>query len=162
MDGLTIRLIQEEDNALIARIIRTALVDFNADKPGTAYFSPTTDEVFQTSKRLGLPYFIAELNGEVIGGAGLSRTSEMPQDIVELVKMYLKKEVRGQGIASELIDTCIEAAKNLGYKKMYLESLPELTTALKVYEKKGWKFLEKRIGNSCFVGCNVWMIRDLD
>lgn len=52
-DKIVIRKITADDDAKIARIIRSSLQDFNAVKQGTVYFDETTDhlfEVFQTER----------------------------------------------------------------------------------------------------------------
>ena len=55
----------------------------------------------------------------------------------------------------------IEEAKNLGYKNIYLESMPELKQALKTYEKFGFQYLKGPMGNSGHYGCELWMIKYL-
>jgi len=36
--------------------------------------------------------------------------------------------------------------------------MPELKNALKVYEKMGFRYLDKPMGNSGHFGCQLWMI----
>jgi putative acetyltransferase len=36
--------------------------------------------------------------------------------------------------------------------------MPELKNALKVYEKLGFQYLDKPMGNSGHFGCDLWMI----
>jgi putative acetyltransferase len=55
----------------------------------------------------------------------------------------------------------MDHARQLGYRKIYLETLPELRQAVKVYEKFGFHYLEGPMGNTGHFGCNVWMLRDL-
>ena len=40
---IQIRNIEPTDNVAIAAVIRAALTEFGANKPGTVYFDPTTD-----------------------------------------------------------------------------------------------------------------------
>src|SRR5690554_864524 len=94
-EELIIRKIQPQDNPLIAKIIRTALEEYGEAKPGTVYTDPTTDELYETfSSAPKSGYFIAELNGEVIGGSGIYPTKNLPEGYAELVKIYLKSEHR--------------------------------------------------------------------
>jgi putative acetyltransferase len=55
----------------------------------------------------------------------------------------------------------VQEAKEAGYSKMYLESMPELLNALKMYEKNGFNYLRQPMGNSGHTGCQLWMIKDL-
>jgi putative acetyltransferase len=75
--------------------------------------------------------------------------------------MYLDPKARGKGIGRILIDKCIAKAKEVGYDRVYLESLPELKVAVAMYEKYGFKYLDTSLGNSGHSGCNVWMIRNV-
>ena len=55
MQNITIRPIEKKDNEILAFIIRNALAEFKANKPGTVYYDDTTDhlfELFQTGKGL--------------------------------------------------------------------------------------------------------------
>ena len=39
--------------------------------------------------------------------------------------------------------------------------MPELDIAVGMYEKMGFKHLEKPLGNSGHFGCNLWMEKEL-
>jgi len=45
---------------------------------------------------------------------------------------------------------------------VYLETMPELKQALKVYEKFGFRYLEGPMGNSGHTGCSLWMLKTLE
>ena len=162
MNNIVIRTIEPKDNVAIASIIRTALTEFGANKPGTVYYDETTDMMFEIFSSMPKSiYFIALQENVVVGGAGVYPTEGLPNGVCELVKMYLSKEVRGVGLGKLMIDKCIDAAKQLGYTKMYLETLPELTKAVSVYEKFGFSYLKNSLGNSGHSGCNIWMIKEI-
>jgi len=139
--GILIRNIKQGDNAALARIIRDTLKEFKANKPGTVYYDETTDHLFEVFKEAQSIYFVAELNGELMGGSGIYPTANLPEGTCELVKFYLSPAARGKGIGKELLQKCITAAKEMGYKKMYLETMPELTIAIPMYEKSGFRYL---------------------
>jgi putative acetyltransferase len=161
-ETISIRIIQQQDNAVLAKIIRDALSEFGANKPGTVYYDPTTDHLFEVfNSTPNSIYFIAEKNGEIIGGAGIYPTENLPDATCELVKMYLKPGGRGLGLGRTLIEKCLLAAKDMGYKQVYLESMPELKKALSVYEKFGFKYLKGPMGNSGHTGCDLWMLKVL-
>jgi putative acetyltransferase len=161
MQQLTIRNIQPEDDAAIAAIIRKGLEDFNAHKPGTVYFDPTTDHLYEVFTAPGSCYFIAEEDGVILGGSGIYPTSNLPEGTCELVKLYLSAASRGKGIGKLLVQKCFEAAKEMGYTKVYLETLPELNIAVPMYEKLGFSYLDGPLGNSGHTACNIWMIKNI-
>jgi putative acetyltransferase len=158
---LKIRTINIKDNFDIATIIRSVLTEFGANKPGTVFYDDTTDDLFHLFKKSGSVYFIAEIDNKVVGGGGIFPTEGLPSDTCELVKMYLLPEARGLGIAKVIIEKCILFAKEMGYKYIYLESMPELKNALSLYEKFGWKYLDKRVGSNHHSACGLWMLYEI-
>ena len=158
---IIIRPIAAEDNAAIAAIIRKSLEEFNAAKPGTVYFDKTTDFLYELFTQDFSAYFIAEEGNKILGGAGIYPTEGLPKNTCELVKMYLSKEARGKGLGRTLLQKCVSEAKKIGYKQMYLESMPELKTAISMYNNSGFNNVGHPLGNSVHNGCSVWMIKDL-
>ena len=161
MATIAIRLIQPKDNAALALIIRNALEDFKANKPGTVYFDATTDNLSEVFTTKGSVYFVAEQDGIILGGSGIYPTDNLPTATCELVKLYLSSTARGKGMGKLLMEKCFSAAKNMGYTKMYLETMPELNIAVPLYEKSGFQYLSAPLGCSGHDGCNIWMIKDL-
>ena len=161
MKSISIRKIEPTDNLALAKIIRDALTEFKANKPGTVYFDDSTDhlyELFQQEKGI---YNVAIDNDQVIGGGGIVHTTGLAMDTCELVKLYLSPAARGKGIGRALMQKCLEEAKNAGYKKVYLETMPELISAIPLYEKFGFTYLTGALGNSGHSGCDIWMIKSL-
>ncbi|OIR00640.1 acetyltransferase (GNAT) family protein [mine drainage metagenome] len=162
MQNVVVRNIEPNDNAALASIIRRSLEEFNAAKYGTVYFDKATDHLYELfSSTPNSIYFVAELNGTIIGGAGIFPTANLPEGYCELVKMYLSKDARGLGLGRMMISKCLEAAKEMGFTKVYLESMPELSRAIQVYEKFGFKYLKGSLGNSGHTGCDIWMEKEL-
>jgi len=155
------RQIEEKDNKEIADLIRTVFREFNIHRPGTVYFDPTTDNLFELFRASGSEYLIAEEDGIIIGGCGVYPTPGLPEGCAELVKFYLSASQRGKGIGWTLLEKSFDYAKKSGYRQMYLESLPELSRAITLYEKAGFRFIEGPMGKSGHFGCNIWMLKDL-
>lgn len=162
MQPAIIRTIGPGDDKALATIIRDTLTEFKANKPGTVYFDETTDHLSSVFTTAGSVYFVAELHGEIIGGGGIYPTANLANGTCELVKLYLSPKGRGKGIGKLLMERCLLAAKELGYKKLYLETMPELTIAIPMYEKFGFTHLQAAQGSSGHTGCDVWMIKNLE
>jgi putative acetyltransferase len=161
INGITYRNIEEKDNKELADLIRTVFREFKIDRPGTVYFDRTTDKLSELFKIPGSVYWIAEVNGSMAGGCGVYPTKGLPDGCAELVKFYLLPEWRSRGIGRSLMEKCFESAKQLGYKQLYLESLPELSKAVSMYLKSGFRHISHSLGNSGHFGCNIWMVKDL-
>jgi putative acetyltransferase len=157
----TIRPIGLSDNPEIAAVIRNILTEFGANKPGTVYFDPTTDALYQLFSTENSAYFIVESEGKIAGGAGIYPTPGLPTGCCELVKLYLVPERRGQGLGLMLMEKCFLKARELGFHRMYLETMPELRNAIGLYEKAGFTYLSGPMGNSGHFGCDLWMIKEL-
>ncbi len=161
MNKVLIRSIQPTDNTFLAKIVKDTLAEFGANHPNTVYYDPTTDALFEMFQKKDSMYFVAELNDKIVGGGGIYPTDGLPVDTCELVKMYLLPPARGTGLGRTLIEKCLAFAKEAGYKHVYLESMPELKQALKVYAKFGFDYLKGPMGNSGHTGCSLWMIKSL-
>ena len=158
---ITITAIQIKDNAPLAIIIRNALKEFGADKPGTVYFDESTDHLFELFRQEKAAYFVAAEDGKIFGGAGIYPTDGLSKDTCELVKMYLSPAARGKGLAKLLMQQCLQAAKENGFAKVYIETMPELSAAVGMYEKFGFTYLQQPLGNSGHCGCDIWMLKEL-
>lgn len=159
--SLTIRPIRPADNTPLARLIRQVFREFKIDKPGTVYTDPTTDALYQLFQNPASAYFVAEADGVLVGGCGVYPTDGLPEGCAELVKFYLAAGARGKGIGHELMQQSIKAARELGYKQLYLESFPELAKAVSMYEKAGFVPLPHALGNSGHYACTIWMLKEL-
>jgi putative acetyltransferase len=160
-EKIVFRPIEEKDNREIADLIRTVFREFGIARPGTVYFDPATDDMYTLFRTPGSAYWIAEENGVIIGGCGLYPIAGLPNGCAELVRLYLAASSRGKGIGWHLMELTFETARKLGYKQLYLESLPELGKAISLYESAGFKSLDAPLGKSGHFGCNIWMLKDL-
>jgi putative acetyltransferase len=162
IEQVTIRPIEEKDNAAIAAVIRTTLEEFGANRPGTVYYDDSTDALYQLfSQTPGSVYYVAEYNNKIVGGGGIFPSPGLPQDTCELVKMYLLKNMRGIGLGKLLIQKALDFAQQAGYKNVYLETMPELQQALSTYAKFGFEYIDHPMGNTGHFGCDLWMLRPL-
>jgi len=161
MNEVTIRTIQPGDNNALATIVRNSLAEFGANHPGTVYYDDSTDHLYELFQNINSIYFVALLRDEIAGGGGIFPSAGLPADTCELVKMYLKNTARGFGIGKMLIEKCIEFATAKGFKKIYIESMPELKKALGIYEKFGFRYLDGPMGNTGHFGCDIWMLKEL-
>ena len=98
---------------------------------------------------------------KIVGGGGIYPTEGLPEGTCELVKMYLLPEARGIGLGRQLIEMCLGKAREKGFKRIYLETMPELVLALNMYKKFGFENLCEPLGNSGHFGCDLHMILNL-
>jgi len=156
-----IREIQQKDNAALAKIVRSVILEMGAPTIGTAYEDNATDQLFETYQKEKAIYFVLEHNQKVVGGAGIAQLDNFDGNVCELQKMYFLPEARGRGLGSKMIIVCLEKAKEFGFESCYLETLPYMRDAVKLYKKNGFRNLDKPVGNTCHYSCDVWMIKNL-
>ncbi len=137
------REMTEADNAAVAALVRDNLKQFNLDIPGTVYFDEGLDHLSDYYGNDERRYFVIEGdNGEVIGGIGFAGFEHM-KETAELQKLYLADAAKGIGLGYELIDFIEARMREAGYKASYLETHNNLQAAIHIYEKKGYKEIER-------------------
>lgn len=133
------RKIKEEDNEIIAKIIRANLKEKALDIPGTVYFDKNLDCLSDFYLNDENAYYcIFEVDGVVSGGVGLA-AFEGIDGAAELQKLYLTNEVKGNGYGKDLINHIEEKARSMGFSSMYLETHSNLDVAIKLYERMGYE-----------------------
>ncbi|NER79958.1 MAG: GNAT family N-acetyltransferase [Leptolyngbya sp. SIO1D8] len=96
--------------------------------------------------------YMARYRGEVVGTCALVKKDH---ETYELAKMAVTVRARGKGIGWLLGQNAIEKARELGAKKLYIESNTALKAALKLYQKLGF---QKIVGQpSPYERCNIQM-----
>lgn len=100
--------------------------------------------------------WIAMDGDEAVGSAALINEGH---GHYELAKMAVIPSHQGKGISKLLIETCLAKAKEIGATKLLLFSNHQLMTALKLYEKYGFRHVE--VEDSPFQTANVKMEMDM-
>lgn len=160
-DNFHIRTIQKNDNGMLAKTIRTVLSEYGICKAGTVATDPATDNLFTTYQETQSTYFVVESENNILGGAGIHRLEGNDRGVCELQKMYLLPVARGKGTGRLLIEKCLQFAREQGYKQCYLETMPELKDAIRLYEKTGFQYLDSALGDTGHYACGIWMLKDL-
>ncbi|WP_026135712.1 GNAT family N-acetyltransferase [Nafulsella turpanensis] len=158
---LKFREITKEDNPRIAAIIRAVMQSFNADPATTILGDPVVDRMFESYQVERAVYYVALLDGEVVGGCGIKALDGGPEGVAELQRMFLKPEARGLGIAGQLMERCLHKAADFGYRQVYLETLGDMLPARALYRKYGFSEISQPMGNTGHGGCDIRMLKEL-
>lgn len=156
---MLIREIEERDNKQVEALIRTCLIEFGANKPGCAWTDPNLGCFYQVYQVEKSKYWVVEKDGHIVAGCGIGPLDKK-KDVCELQKMYSLKEVRGTGIAEQLLNLSLEFAKK-HYKQCYLETFENMVAANKFYKKHGFTQLDKPLVETEHYACDVWYIKTL-
>lgn len=161
MTTYKIRKIQPEDNEQVKKVVQSVLVEMGVPKVGTAYEDASLNDMTREYDAPRKAYFVVDADGEIIGGAGIAPLANFEGSVCELQKMYFLPEVRGKGVGAEMMKKCLDFAKEQGFEKCYIETMPYMEQARKLYARSGFESLEKPLGDTGHYNCTVWMIRDL-
>ena len=137
-----------QHDAALAKIIRDNLKAHSLDLPGTVYFDDNLDHLsdfYLDENHKRLYYVLIDDDDNVIGGIGFAEF-EFFEDCAELQKLYLADDVKGSGIGYKLIELIENRAREYGYNRMYLETHTNLAAAIHIYDKCGFKAIEKPAG----------------
>lgn len=161
MTAFEIQPIQPEQDAAIARIIRSVGAEYGAIGEG---FGPSDAEVAAMSQYYreenASRYLVATLNGEVVGGCGIASFAGS-RKTCELKKLFLLNQGRGLGMGKALTMQCLQYAREQGYTQCYLDTLSGMQAAIALYEKLGFVHLDHPLGGTIHGGCDVWMLKNL-
>lgn len=158
---MILREIQQRDNQALELIIKAIFPEFKLPLVGTAYEDKETLNMFESYQGEKEVYYVVEVDGEILGGGGIKPLKGFENEICELQKVYFTPKSRGNGYGKLVFNKCMKAAKELGYKQCYLESASQMNVAINIYEKNGFKHLDKPFGNTGHFSCGVWMIKKL-
>ena len=161
MSTFEIRPIRADDDAAMAAVIRTVMPEFGATGSGFAISDPEVDWMSRAYAAPRHAYFVVERDGRVLGGAGVAPLAGGDADVCELRKMYFLPEARGSGAGAAMMARCLQAARGLGFRQCYLETLTGMDAAMRLYERSGFQPIDASMGATGHGGCDRFYLLDL-
>lgn len=147
-----IKVKTERDYRQLAGLFR----EYEKDLGFELTFQNFEDELRQLPQMYGPPKgeaFLLKDKDDLYFGCVAVRKLE--EGVGEIKRMYIRPAWRGRGYGKVLMDVSLEAAKILGYKKVRLDTLDSMQSALAVYRKAGFyeipKYRENPFGNAVFM-----------
>ena len=122
---------------------------------GTAYADPELDFMYQAYQIHRSAYFVIEEDGVVLGGAGIAPLAGKILKFVNCKKCISSLKEEGRGLGQQMIDHCLAYAKEQNFELCYLETLPYMEAAQKLYLKTGFTYIDGPMGNTGHTSCNV-------
>ena len=159
---MNIREVKKTDNLELSTLLKKILIEMGVPKKGTAFEDPEIDSIYETYEFSRSKYFIVEVDGIIKGGAGISQLKNEAYEICEFQKMYFDLSImRGKGIGSIMIEKCLEFAKKSKFTLCYIETMPNMLDAQKLYLKYGFEYIDSPMGNTGHSACPIWMTKSL-
>jgi len=158
---LRIRLIEPADVPAMLAIIAESRREYGIAELGVELLEPVDHALYTNYQRQRSLYFVALLDGEVVGGAGIAPLAGEEPLTCELQRMYLRRDARGRGIGAALLEYCLAAAKQFLYVRCYLETVTRMHAALEFYGRHGFRNLQAPIGRTGHHHNDRWLLRGL-
>lgn len=138
MDFITKQAVSKDDFELAKRLMKDYMTDIGVDLT----FQDFESELKNVSKLYANPegaFIIAYHNSNPVGCFGIRK---IDSEICELKRMYLGQDVRGLGLGEKLLKEALHIASRLRYKRMRLDTLPSMNSAIHLYKKLGFKEMQ--------------------
>ena len=157
---LELRTIRAEDDARLSHLIRSVMEEFGVCGEGTSAADAEIDAMFAAYSLPRHSFYVWAHENAILGGAGIGPLAGSDDKTCELRKMYLHPSIRGQGKGHQLLAKCLDAAREYGFERCYLETMSQMEAARKLYLRFGFVECEKPMGETGH-RCHRWMIRTL-
>ncbi len=83
-------------------------------------------------------FLVARQDGHPVGGVGLRPISDPALNIGEIKRLWVRPDLRRQGLGLQLMQEIEGRARQLGYRQLYLESGYAQPEALELYRSNDW------------------------
>jgi putative acetyltransferase len=156
-----IRPIELADVPALLNMIAASRGEYGIADSGVPLLEPADHALYANYQRQRTLYFVALLDGEVVGGAGVAPLAGADPLTCELQRMYLRPDARGRGIGDALLERCLGAARQFLYVRCYLETVTQMHAALEFYGRHGFRDLQAPVGRTGHEHNDRWMMRTL-
>ena len=161
MSKTLIRLLEPADVPALLTIIADSRAEYGMADRVAELLEPADRALYATYQRQRSLYFVAVTDGQIVGGSGIAPLAGADPLTCELQRMYLRRDARGRGIGSGLLENCLKAARQFWYVRCYLETINEMRGALGFYGRNGFRDLESPLGQTGHAHNDRWMLRAL-
>jgi putative acetyltransferase len=137
LNRIRLRPIERHDLPALLDIIRDARSEYGRAEQPDSRLAPADFAIFDTYTKRRTIYFVALLDGAVVGGAGIAPLPGSDPLACELQRMDLKREARGQGVETLLLDACLDAARRFWFVRCHAETIFDMNLPLKLDSRSG-------------------------
>lgn len=132
-----IRNWQPGDRTAAVNLIQSVLTEYGLGcEPCGA--DQDVEQIEKYYQQTGGEFWVVEQEGKIVGTAGFYPIKRGNQ-AVEIRKMYLLPDVRGQGLGKFLLNELEAKIQEKGFKEIWIETASVLKEAVKLYEKYGYQ-----------------------
>lgn len=143
MQGVKIRQYKSSDKNSVWQLHLNGLRQTNSfiDDPNLDKDLQSIEEVYINDKG---EFFVAVINDQIVGIGALKKVNNK---IAEIKRMRVEQKFQGQKIGGQILDSLIRKARELGYKKLILDTSINMRAAQNLYQSRGFKEYKREITN---------------
>lgn len=143
-DDVLIETLTPESEDEVIELIRSTLRDYEEAGSVLASTFRRVDDLTGVYSKEGARYFVAKdmkRGGVCVGGAGIGSLHGLPpsEGLGEVRDLVVAENYRGHGLGTRLLKRCIEEGQRLNYKRLYLETTPQMQKAQKLFVRFGFR-----------------------
>ena len=142
-EGITIRPFQPEDQLEVRQLILAGLAEHWVGLDPS--LNPDLDDI--QNAYANAFFLVALQNGKIIGSGALVPRSD---DTAEIVRMSVAAYKRRKGIGRRILENLCAQAKQLGYRRIVLETTHTWREVIKFYEQFGFEVTHHLDGDVYF------------
>ena len=127
--------------------IRTLFLEYERSIGVSLCFQNFAEEVANLPGRYALPdgrLYICLEGDEIVGCIGLRR---LDLESGEIKRLYVRQRYRGRGYGKRITSAIIADARQIGYRRIVLDTLPTMTEAQRIYTSLGFQNIEPYVFN---------------
>lgn len=117
---------------------KTLMLEYSEELGIDLAFQKFQEELGELSRQYGQPeggLLLLWEAGRAVGCVAVRRFSE---EDGELKRMYLRPIFRGLGYGKKLLAAAVALARELGYRRLLLDTLPSMANAIHLYSSQGF------------------------
>jgi putative acetyltransferase len=142
-----LRPANNKDCEKIANLVYDVLKEYNLKPDPEATDADLKDVEHSYFERGGTFYVLEAKDGSIVGAYGLYPAEKKT---CELRKMYLHIAYRGKGLGKFLLDSALSEARQLGFKRIILETASVLKEAISLYKSYGFiEYKPRHLSSRC-------------
>ncbi len=142
-----LRPADNKDCEKVTELVYSVLKEYNLETDPAATDVDIKDIEHSYFERGGAFYVLEEKDGSIIGAYGLY---PVDRQMCELRKMYLHNSYRSKGLGKLLLEDALSKARQMGFKKMTLETASVLKEAINLYKSYGFvEYQPEHLSSRC-------------
>lgn len=132
-----------DDETSVKNLIKVSLISYKDHNSVLSSTFKRLDHLYKNYQKPYHQFFVAKnlTDGQCIGSIGIGLFKGLPisEELGEIRDLTVLPKFQGQGIAKKLLNTALHTAKQLGYKKIYLETTPQMKKAQQLFLSSGFR-----------------------